>query len=140
MSEYSYRVLIICVNKEAGNALANLAASFPSDPGAELGTFTDARMLALASDPTTPVAWYAEIPSKASMAGVIQAMKDRVPYSDERLAYLVERGLTYEQWAMSDVIFPYVDVYDTTDGYSPDAMADLATSAGYVIVEVPDDE
>lgn len=135
MTDYHFRSLLICTNREAGNALANLAASFPDDPGAELGTFADARMVALASDPLTPVAWYAEIPSKAAMAGVIDALKDGAAYSDDRLAYLRERGMTAEQWAMAGAVLPARDVYDATSGIQPDAMANLATANGYTIVE-----
>jgi hypothetical protein len=129
MTDYHYRVLLICANKDAGNALANLAAAYPSDPGAELGTFVDVRSL-------SPSGWYAEIPAKSTMAGVIQALADRAPYSDERLAYLIERGLTTEQWAVADAIFPAVEVYDTlVGGYRPTAMADLAAANGYTIME-----
>lgn len=133
MTDYHYDVLIICADKDAGNALANLAASFPSDPDAEINTFSDQRKL-------SPEAWYAEIPAKASMAGVIQAMSDRAPYSDPRLAYLIERGLTSQQWAMSDVIFPHVYVYDTAEGYDPEALNNFITSSGYTIVEPEGEE
>jgi hypothetical protein len=137
MNAYHYVTLLICGNRDAGNALANIAASFPGDPGAELGTFTDARMVALADDPTTPVAWYAEIPSKATMAGVIAALKAGAIYDDERLAYLRDRGMTAEQWALADAVLPIRDVYDTLEGgYRPAAMAEMAAAHGYVIVEV----
>jgi hypothetical protein len=136
MTEYHFRTLLICVNKGAGNGLANIAASFPNDPAAELGTFDDSRMVALSSDPTTPVAWYAEIPSKHTMAGVIEALKDGASYDDDRLSYLRERGMTAEQWALADAVLPIRDVYDTLEGgYRPDAMTELAAAHGYVIVE-----
>jgi hypothetical protein len=137
MNAYHYITLLICLNRDAGNALANIAASFPNDPGAELGTFTDGRMVALADDPTTPVAWYAEIPSKSTMAGVIAALKAGASYDDERLAYLRDRGMTADQWALADAVIPIRDVYDTLEGgYRPDAMANLAAANGYTIVEV----
>jgi hypothetical protein len=136
MTEYHYVTLLICVNRDAGNALANIAASFPDDPGAELGTFDDSRMVALASDPETPVAWYAEIPSKSTMAGVIVALKSGASYDDDRLSYLRERGMTAEQWALADAVIPVRDVYDALDGgYRPDAMTEMAAAHGYVILE-----
>jgi hypothetical protein len=136
MNAYHYVTLLICINRDAGNALANIAASFPDDPGAEIGTFDDSRMVALADDPTTPVAWYAEIPSKSTMAGVIEALKSGASYDDDRLAYLRERGMTPEQWALADAVIPVRDVYDTLDvGYRPDAITELAAAHGYVIVE-----
>lgn len=138
MTQYHYRSLLICVNKDAGNALANIAAAFPGDPGAELGTFNDGRRVALVSDPTTPVGWWAEIQSKATMAGAISALKDGASYADERLAYLRQRDLTAEQWDMAGEVFPVVDVYDTlADGYQTEAMANLAAANGYVIMEQP---
>ena len=133
MTDYHYRVLLICTNKDAGNALANLAAAYPNDPGAELGTFVDSRSL-------SPSGWYAEIPAKSTMYGAISALKDDADYSDNRLAYLRDRGLTAEQWAKAGAIFPVVDVYDTLDGgYRPTAMAELAAANGYTIVEVTEE-
>lgn len=135
MTEYHYQTLLICTDKAAGNYLANIAASFPDDPGAELGTFTDERRVALADAPSVPVGWYAEIPGKSTMAGVIEALKAGADYSDDRLAYLRERGMTAEQWAMAGAVLPARDVYDATSGIQPDAMANLATANGYTIVE-----
>lgn len=134
MTEYTNRALIICTNKDAGNSLANMAASFLGDPGAELGTFTDARMVALSSEPLVPVAWYVEVMAKPAFSGVIEALAAGADYSDPRLDYLKAspRNLTTEQWAMAAAIFPHVAV---TVGHVPGAMAALATANGYTIVE-----
>jgi hypothetical protein len=134
MTDYHYQTLLICVDKAAGNGLANIAASFPDDPGAELGTFTDERRVALADAPSVPVGWYAEIPSKSSMAGAIEALKAGADYSDERLAYLRERGMTAEQWAAAGATFVAADVYDASSGYQPNAMAALAAANGYQVI------
>lgn len=128
MTEYQYYAILIASNKDAGNSLASLAASFPNDPGAEQETFDDGRKL-------SPEAWYATVPCKQSFASVITALKERVPYSDPRLAYLIERGLTMEQWNMADVIFPYVDVFVRSEVEGTDFVTPFITSHGYSIVE-----
>lgn len=133
MTEYTFWVMLVCTDKNIGNALAGIAASFPTDPGAEQGTFTDARMVALTGAPAAPVAWYTLLRAKAPMASVVEALKAGAEYSDERLAYLRERGMTSEQWAAAGAVFPVRDVYQGE--FQPDAMANLAAANGYAVIE-----
>lgn len=132
MTDYNRIAVLVCTNKDVGNALANLAASFPSDPGAELGTFVDERML-------SPTAWYAAMVCKESFADVVTALKEGAAYSDPRLAYLIERGLTMEQWNTAGVIFPYVEVYVRSEVEGTDFVSQFVSSVGYTIVEPTDD-
>lgn len=128
MTEYSNYAILITLNKDVGNALASLAASFPNDPRAEQETFHDGREL-------SPEAWYAVIPCKQNFASVINSLKERVAYSDPRLAYLIDRGMTLEQWNMSDAIFPYVEVFVRSEVDGTDFVTPFITSHGYSIVE-----
>lgn len=136
MSDWNYITVLVCTDKDAGNALANLAAAFPGDPNAELHTFEDSRMAAPNTDPSNPTVWWASVLSKPTMAGVISALKDRAPYSDQRLSYLIERGLTLQQWNMADAIFPYVEVFNRADVQGTDFVTPFLSSHGYASVEV----
>lgn len=126
MTEYSQTAALICTNRDVGNALANLATSFPEDTGAELGTFVDSRML-------SPDAWYAVVPCKPAFGGVCQAISDDAAYNDERLAYLRERGVTTEQWAAAKSIMQAA-VFDRATYSQADLEAFVAAN-GYTIVE-----
>lgn len=140
ITEWRFIALLITRNMEAGNELAHICASEPSDPLAELNTFNEWQRLALATDPATPVAYYAEVACKATLHGVVQALKDGATYDDQRIAYLHERGLTAEKWAMAGSVFVAAESYqyiqdDGTKTGRPEAMKDLAAANGYVIVE-----
>ena len=125
MTEYIYTAVLICTNRDAGNGLAALAASFPNDPAAEAGTFADARML-------SPQAWFAVIPAKSSFAGVCQAIADGAGYDDARLSYLRDRGVTEQQWAAAKAIVTAA-VYDRS-AYSQSDLETFVASHGYSIV------
>lgn len=133
MTDWRNYAAIICLDKDAGNALANMAASYRS-PTAELGTFTDERRLALASDPTTPVAWWAVTPCKDAFAGVCNAIADGAEYMDERLAYLRQRDVTEQQWAVAKAVFPHTET-GLAGQYDYDDFAAFAAANGYTIVE-----
>ena len=135
MSDYNSIAVLICLNKDAGNALANISAAYPS-PTAELETFFDRQMAALSSDPTAPVVWWAEVPSKATLAGACQAITDNADYNDDRLAYLRERGVTAEQWALAKSILTTA-VFDRAE-YSHDDLLEFVSANGYTIVEPTD--
>lgn len=126
MNEYIYTAVLICTNRDAGNGLAALAASFPSDPGAEAGTFDDARML-------SPEAWYSVIPAKSNFAGVCQSIADDAVFADARLDYLRARGVTEQQWGAAKAIITAA-VFDRSTYTQADLEAFVAAN-GYTIVE-----
>jgi hypothetical protein len=134
MTEYIHMAVIICLDKEFGNELAHMARASDTED-AERGTFTDARI-------TEPLAYYAEVPCKSSLAGVIQALKEDASIDDERLAYMVQRGLTDETWAHAKSLC-FADVYQyIVDGQvqrDPAVLESLAAENGFVIVEQSDE-
>ena len=134
MTSYTDWLIAIAKSKDFGNALAHMAAAFPHDPGAELETFTDDRKC-------DPEAWWAVVPARPAMIGVIDALSEGVDYTDERLAYLRDRGLTSEQWEMAkDVIIAahYPRIVDVQIHADPQALNKLAAAHGYTILEPED--
>ena len=133
MTDYIYSAQVIATDKNAGNLLANMAAPYPSQD-AEIGTFDDSRKC-------SPDAWYATIPCKESLKGVIDAMNADADYSDERLAFLRERGLTSDQWALAKSILiasVYQYIVDGQIQADPEALSALAAAHGYTILEPED--
>ena len=132
MTDYIFSAQVITTDKNAGNLLANIAAPYPSQ-NAEIGTFDDSRKC-------SPEAWYATIPCKASLKGVIDALNEDADYSDERLAFLRERGLTSDQWALAKAILVasvYRYIVDGQIQADPEALSNLAATHGYTILEPP---
>ena len=133
MTDYIYSACLITTDKTAGNMLANMAAQYPS-PGAEICTFDD--MLKC-----SPEAWYATLPCKESLKGVIEALNADADHSDERLAFLRDRGLTEELWALAKSVIVasvYQYIIDGKTATDPGALETLASAHGYTILE-PDD-
>lgn len=133
MTEWRNYAAIICLDKNSGNALANMAASYPG-PTAELGTFDDDRRLALASAPLVPVAWWAVTPCKDNFAGVCNALSEKAQYSDERLSYLLARGVTEVQWTSAKTVFPHAET-GLAGQYDYDNFVAFAAANGYVVVQ-----
>ena len=134
MTEYIYSASFITTDKNAGNLLANMAAPYPS-PDAETGTFDDSRKC-------SPEAWWTVLPCKESLKGVIDALNEAADYSDERLAFLRERGLTSDQWALAKTILVasvYQYIVDGQIQADPEALSNLAAAHGYTIVPDPEE-
>lgn len=130
MTEYKYIAQLITTDRDVGNFLANLCATYPEDPGAELGTFDDSRQC-------SPQAWYAEVHCKKAFADVVMALKAGADYSSGELQYLRERGLTEQRWELAKTIIK-ADVYQylQEDGSkTPNhyALTELATANNYTI-------
>ena len=134
MTSYTNWLIAIAKDRDFGNALAHMAAAFPHDPGAELETFTDDRKC-------DPEAWWAVVPARPAMIGVIDALSDNADYTDESLSYLRDRGLTSEQWLMAkDVIIAghYPRIVDGQIQADQEALNALAAAHGYTILEPED--
>lgn len=95
-TEWRWTALIITLNKDVGNILANMSRPFLSDENDELETFSGKRML-------EPTAYYAVIHCKQDYVSVLQAIIDDAPFSSSALNDLKQRQppLTEELWGIA---------------------------------------
>ena len=128
-TKVTHMAQVITNDRALGDSLGNLARRFPNDPPAD--TFYDDAIC-------NPLAWWAEIPCTEAFAKVIDALSEDADYSDERLVYLRERGLTAELWQMAKagvVASQYQRIVDGELHINRQAMTDLSAAHGYTIVE-----
>lgn len=129
ITEWKHRVLVICVNKTAGNGLARLAETFQADVQPDDETFTDLIT-------TSPQGWAASIAARDEFVDVVDALNEDAPLSDPRLSVMVSRGLTASLWAQAKTILHMTHYqYWKEDGSQVEEMTleEFAASKGYTL-------
>lgn len=125
MSDYKWQVILIALDKQMGNQLAHLVASFPGDPNAEINTFTDGGLL-------SPTAYYSLTLAKDTFAGVCEAISADADYADPLLFYLREK-ITEEQWALAKSIIRCEVI--PRDQFTRQHLLDFIQAQGFEIME-----
>lgn len=130
ITEWKHRVLVICVNRNAGNSLARLAETYQADIRPDLETFTDAIK-------TTPQGWAVSLSARDEFVDIVNAFNEDAPVDDPRLTVMVSRGLTASLWAQAKTILHMTHYqYWKEDGSRVEetTLEDFAVSKGYTLI------
>lgn len=134
-TEWKYRVYVITKNKALGQALAELAAAYPSDQNAEADTFTDQYQ-------TSPQGWAVVIPARQDFVEIVDALNEDVSVNDPRLDELRSRGLTTETWAQAkqNLIIDWIQVWGDDGSYTtPPSLAVFCAANDHALIVAPVD-